>query len=398
MKALLRSRLTVPALLLVAAPSSAQVPSRLEAVEVARSRDCVPVLGRLDELDLSLAPLATRSQRLIAVAQAIALEDDLVLEQLDPTDPVEAAVRDWFAADAALAQRYVAQPSAELESERNAGRDAIRATVAGALEAVRARADSTIAATGNLQQQAARCSGAVLVRPVVLERCGTATSPVCAAARDTMATPGPNRFVGDAASIWDVQELRAWTTPGPLSVNAAGQLGGARTVGNTRLGNVLVSVAFTPLLQERSELSAEATTRFGALTDSLGFGNAHPDVVFVPALAVRAALPEALDEETSYLLHFGLPEDADVVWETPAGTGSTIEATLPLAPSHIARLQAGHPLLLTAIREADDGELEALYAIELTSLGQGQSVSALLGYMAGRLASDLTRLIPPDNS
>jgi len=394
-----RRALAAPALALLLSPgaSAAQIPSRLEALEVARSRDCVPVLSRLDELDRRLAPLAAHSQRLMAIAQAIALEDDVVVQQLDGTDPVEAAVAEWFTADAALAARYVSQPSPALQEERAAAREAIKVTVTEALEAVQAEADSAISATGDLQQQAGRCTGAVLVRPVVLEACGATESPVCQAARDTAAT-NTIRFVEAAASIWDVQELRAWTTPGPLAVTPAGQLGGARTVGATRMGNVLVSVAFTPWLQNREELAPEDAERAAALTDSLGFGNAHPDLVFLPALAVRASLENALDEEEAYLLHFGAPESADVVWQAPAGTGAPLDGLLPLAPRHIARLQAGDPLFLTAIRQAEDGELDALYMIELTSLNQGQAVRTLLGYMAGRLSEDLARLVPPDAS
>ena len=396
--------LAVPALALAALalatspPATAQVPGNLAAVELARSRECVPVLGRIDALDATLSPLAARSQRLLAISQAVALEDGAVIERLDAADPVEAAVQSWFEADAALAARIVAQPSPELEAERTAGREAIKATLTEALGAVQSQADSAIAATGDLQQQASRCSGAVLVRSAVLERCGTDTSSVCEAARDTAASPAGYRFVEAPESIWDVQELRAWTAPGPLGVTPDGQLGGGRTVGATRLGNVVVNVAFTPWLQERSALTPETAERLSALTDSLGFGGAHPDVVYVPSLAIRAALPEALDGESAYLVHFGRPESADVVWEAAAGTGAALEGVVPLSPGHLARLQAGEPMTLTAVRQAEDGQLDAVFAIELTSLRQSQAVSDLLGYMANQLPEDLTRLLPPDAS
>ena len=100
------------------------------------------------------------------------------------------AVRAWFEADAALAARIVQQSTPELQQERATGREAIKATITEALEEVQARADSIIAATGDLQERAGRCTGAVLVRSAVLESCGTTSSPVCDAARDSTAT-GP---------------------------------------------------------------------------------------------------------------------------------------------------------------------------------------------------------------
>lgn len=383
---------------LTAAPTSAQVPANLEAVELARSMECVDVLGRLEALDVSLAPLAERSRRLLGIADAIALEDDAMVDSLDVSDPVEAAVRAWFQADASLAARYVAAPTQELEQERAAAREAIKTTVTEALTAVQTEADAVIGATGGLTQQSSRCAGAVLVRSAVLESCGTASNAVCDAARDSAAASGPYRFVESPAELWDRHELRAWSAPGPIGVMPTGELGGGRTVGTTRVGNVVVSVTFGPWLQERSGLSAEAAERVRVLTDSLGFGSAHPDVIYVPSLAIRATLPQALDGESSYLFHFGDPEEADVVWIAAADSGAPVEGIVPLTPSHLARLQAGEPITVTAIREAGDGQADALYAIELTSLNQSPAVIALVGYMGNQLAADLTRLIPPDNS
>jgi len=380
-----------------AAESSAQAPTNLEALELARSRECVTILGRLDALDERLAPLADRSQRLIMIAEAVALEDDAIVDRLDASDPVEAAVRDWFGADAALAARQVAQPGPDLEQQRAAGREAIKTTVTEALNAVQAEADAAIGETGDLSRQAGRCNGAVLVRSAVVEACGAAVSSVCDAARDT-ATVGAYRFVESAATLWDLQELRAWTAPAALNVGPNGQLGGGRTVGVTRVGNVAVNVAFTPWLQERADLSAEAAERLRTFTDSLGFGGAHPDLVFVPSLAIRATLPQSLEGEAAYLFHFGPPEEADVVWSAPANTGAPLEGIVPLSPSHLARLRAGEPITLTAILEAEDGEIDALFAIELTSLNQAPATTTLFRYMANQLAGDLARLIPPDNS
>ncbi|HSH75526.1 MAG TPA: hypothetical protein VLA09_07590 [Longimicrobiales bacterium] len=385
----------VLAALTVAQAASAQAPGNYEALELERSRTCVDILARLADLDERLAPLADRSQRLLAIAQAVALEDADVVDSLDATDPVEAAVRDWFAEDAGLANRYLAEPSPTLEEERAAGREAIKNTVTEAVEAVQAEAQVMIDGAGDLGQRAGSCTGAVFVRSAVLEACATAASPVCDAARDSTTQRDDFRFVESAEVLWGLQELRAWTAPGPISVTPDGQLGGAQTVGGTRAGNVIVTVAFAPWLQEREGLSPEAAEQVQTLAESIGFGDAHPRVVFVPALSIRATLPEPLDQESEYLFHFGPPEEAEVFWAASAGTGTNVEALVPLAPGLLARLQAGDQMTLTAVRAAEDGETDALFAIELTSLNQGPAVSALLSYMANQLDGDLAQLIPP---
>lgn len=382
---------------ILAADAAAQLPRRLEAVELARSRSCVGVLDRLDALDRSLAPLVARSERLLAIAQAVALEDPEAVEPLDARDPLEGAVSAWFASDSDLARRYLAAPAPALLEERMAAREAIKARVNEALAAVQREANEAIEATGDLRREAARCDGAVFIRGAVVETCGRATSPVCIAAADSIARSGPFRFVESADVLWGLQELRAWTAPTPFRV-ADGQLTGARTVGVTRVGNVVVTVVFGPLLQQRSALAPEALQTLLALADSLGYGTAHPDLVYVPSLAVHATLPEPLDEEAKYVLHFGLPEEADAVWIAEAGTGEAIEGIVPLGPGYLDRLRAGDPLQLTAVRAPDErGESDALYAIELSALNQASSVQALLGYMAGPLAADLLRFLPPQS-
>jgi hypothetical protein len=366
-------------------------------LEVARSRECVDILTGLDGLDHDLAPLAARSQRLLAIGNAIALEDTDAVEALDATDALEAQVAAWFAADADLARRYVDQPSPALQDERAAARGAIQASVTAALEAVRAEADVILEATTDLREQAPRCDGAVLVRSTVLETCGASASEVCATARDSTALDAPYRFVESAEVLWDVQEFRAWTAPTPLQL-AGGQLGGGRTRGVTRTGNLIVTLGFGPLLQPRSALPPETSQSLLAIVDTLGFGGAHPDVVYLPALTFHATLPDALDEESRYLLHFGTPEEADMIWTADAGTGADVEGIIPLAPSHLMRLASGDPLTLTAVRDTEPGEADALYAIELTSINQAAAVRTLVGYMAGELAADLERLIPPDSA
>jgi len=388
-----RGLLAFTACLALVEGSAAQTPPGVEALELARSRECVDVLTRLEALDRLLAPLAARSQRLLAIAEAVALEDPEALGSFDTSDALEAEVQAWFTADAELARRNVDQPSPELQNERNAARERVRASIAAALDAVQAEADATLEATGDLGERAPRCDGAILVRSAVLEACGSGASVVCSAARDTVQT-GPYRFVDSAETLWDVQELRAWSAPTPLRVSA-GQLMGGRTQGLTRTGNTVVTVGFGPLLQRRATLDAETSEAFLAIADTLGFGNAHPEILYVPALSARATLPEALDGETRYLLHFGTPDEADIVWAADASTGIDLDGIVPLAPGHLARLAAGHPLTLTAVKDTEPGAADALWAIELTSLNQAGAIQSLLGYMASQLPGDLATLIPP---
>jgi hypothetical protein len=378
-----------------ASEATAQLPSDFEAVELARSRTCVEVLARVDELDTRLAPLAERSQRLIAIAQAIALEEREVMDSLRVTDPLEADVRAWFVADGELAQRYLASQSPDVVAQRSAARDTIRQRVARELESVQIRADSMIAATGALGSESGRCTGAVLLRPAVLEQCATVTSPVCDAARDSTAQPGRYRIVESAEVLWGLQELRAWSAPGPIQVLPNGQLGGARTVGLTRTANIVVTLVFGPLVRRRVDLTAAETERLLAIADSLGFGAEHPDLMVVPSLVVQATLPEPLGGESRYMLHFGLPESADVLWATGAGTGAALEGIVELGPARLARLLGGEQLFLTALRPTETGVNEAVYTIELTFINQGPATTALAQYMAQRLGSDLAQLVPP---
>ncbi|MGE0158094.1 MAG: hypothetical protein AB7T31_01710 [Gemmatimonadales bacterium] len=372
-----------------------EIPSNFEALELARSRACVGVLARVDTLDTRLAPLAERSQRLIAISQAIALEEREVIDSLRASDPLEAEVRAWFLADGELAQSYVASPSPALLEQRSAARDAVQQHIRHELEGLQAQADSIIAGTGNLGAESAGCSGAVFIRPAVLEACASTASPVCDAARDSAATPLRYRFVESAEVLWGLQELRAWSTPAPIQVLQDGQLGGARTVGLTRAANIAVTVAFGPQIRRRVDLTASETTRLTAIADSLGFGAGHPDLLFVPSLALQATLPEALGGETRYILHFGPPEAPDIVWAGPAGTGAPIEGTVVLGPARLSRLLSNEQLTLTALRPTANGENEPVFAIELTSLNQGTATTALAQYLAQRLASDLSQLLPP---
>jgi hypothetical protein len=377
---------------LLAQEPSDPLPADFAAIEQARSRTCVGVLARVDALDKELAPLAERSQRLIAIGQAIALEEREVMDSLRVSDPLEAEVRAWFVADGELAQRYVANPSQDLLDQRASAREAIRQRVLRELEGLQARADTTIARTGTLGAESSRCSGAVFVRPAVLEACAAATSPVCDAARDSSAQ-NRYRFVESAEVLWGLQELRAWSAPGRIQLLPTGQLGGARTVGLTRTANVVVTLAFGPQIRRRDDLTATETARLGAITDSLGFGAGLPEIFIVPSLAVQATLPDALGGETRYILHFGLPEAPEILWVAEAGTGAPIEGAIELGPARLARLIANEPLSLTALRPTETGENEPVYSIELTSLNQGNATATLAQYLAQGLTNDLSQLL-----
>jgi hypothetical protein len=128
---------------------------------------------------------------------------------------------------------------------------------------------------------------------------------------------------------------------------------------------------------------------------ALGIESSHPDITFVPALSLQANLPRPIAGEAEYLLHFGPSETPDILWTGNADTGRPLAASVALAPEHVARLRAGDPMTLTAIRDGGGPGPEGLYAIELTSLNQVPPVEALLGYMSRQLSADLTQLIPP---
>ena len=382
----------------VSAQTSPPPPSDLASVELQRSRTCVDVLARLDELDEELAPLAERSRRLVAVAQAVALEDDRVLGALDQSDSIEAQVHEWFVADQALAQRYVATLAPSITTERAEARDAIEKVLTDALTAVQAEADERMATTGDLAAQAGPCDGAIFVRSAVQEACAGRSTRLCDAAAGTAAEGSPFRFVDAPESIWEVSEMRPWTNPTPLRPTANGQLDGARTVAYARNGNVVVTVSFSPMVRDRTSLTPEETQRMTSINDSLGIEFDHPDLTFFPALAVRATLPRPLAGESQYVLHFGTLDAPDVVWAGASGTGAALEGVVPLGAGHVGRLRAGEPIALTAVRSASDGSREAVFSIELTSVNQARASEALFGYMTDGLGRDLAALVRPRGS
>ena len=387
----------------VAVASMLWIPSRATAqdapvgfgnLEMARSRDCVGVLTRMDVLNAALQPLGVQAERLRVLTEAIALEDRDIMPSLDQTNAVEAAIHAWFVADGLLAQSFLDSGNEDLRRQRGIGREQLRGTIQGADAAVQAQAQAVIDASGDLAAEAGPCDGAIFVRSAVVEACQSQTGPVCAAA----ATPGPDsifRFVDSSEELWDVQELRPWTTPGPLRVAQNATLTGARTVAFARHGNIVISVAFAPMIQERASLSEEEITQFAETLDSLGLVFEHPLLSFAPSLAVRATLPESLAGENIYALHFGSADDADVVWTAPAGTGGVLESPVVLQAHQVVRLQNGEALTLTAIVNSEGDDNEAVYSLDVTTVNQSSAVRGLLGYMAQGMAADLLRLIPP---
>ncbi len=393
------TRLQLAALALAASaagptPLTAQIPDSpppdMPRIELERSRTCVATLAEVEVLDVRLDPLAARSRRLMSIAQAIALEDRSVTGLLDPSNPVESDVRAWFATDSLLAVRYLENQNPALQEQRAAGRESIKAQVSEALEAVGRRADSVMAESGDLVQRAGPCDGAVFVRPAVLEACAGVTSELCTAAAQPPDPAGPYRFVDEPADVWELRELRPWTDPSPLAVGPSG-LDGGRTIGYARVGNVVVTAAFTALLKDRAQATPAELTTFEQNNQALAITFDHPDIAFTPALALRAALPQPLGGEDRYLVHFGDPDDPDVVWSAAAGSGAPLEASLPISPVHALKLRDGEPLTLTAARGDD-----SVYSITLTEANQVTAVSTLLGYMATQLGVDLRRIAPPN--
>lgn len=381
------------ALILMPAPVVGQVqapPSGLAQVERERSARCVSVLARVRDLDAQLEPLARKARRFQGIAQAIALEDPAVVQQLDLEDPAEIAVRDWFATDAALARQFVDSGDATLQEQRAAGREMIKVTVTDAAMAVQQRADSILTANEETVREAGPCDGAIFVRGSVAEACESEAGPLC----DAVALPAGEEsrftFVDDPNHMWDLGEFRPWTTPSPIRPGQTGQLEGGRTVGYVRTGNIVVTVALSPMLNSISEVSPAERFAWQQTNDALGLIFEHPTIAFTPGLGVRASLPRALDGEDEYILHFGDAEAPDVIWEGPANTGTPLEATLALEARHVIRLRGGDAVTLTARRGG-----APQFSIEIDPTGQVQATEALLRYMGLQLSTDLNELVKP---
>ncbi len=365
-------------------------PQNLARVEMDRSRSCVATLAELADLDAQLDPLAERSRRLMAIAEAIAIEDRNVTTVLDPADPVESDVQSWFSTDSLLAVRFVETGNEALQEQRSLGRASITERVAEEIALVQAEADTILTENQDLVLRGGPCDGAVFVLPTVLEACAEQETDLCTAAR-APADSSRYAFVDSPEEVWEWRDIRPWTPPGPLQAGPTG-LDGGRTIAYARVGNVVLTVAFAPLLEARSEITPAALFRYEQTNQALALNFDHPDIVFTPGLAVRAALPQPLADEERYLLHFGAPGDPDTVWEAEAGTGQPLEASLPLTAAHALRLRAGEPLILTAVR---GGSADPVYSIALGRELQAEAVDALLTYMTSGLNDDLKRLAPP---
>ena len=369
-------------------------PAGIAEIELERSRLCVPVLTQLDELNLQLQPLGIRTERLRQIAAAIAIEDRTVMDSLNVTDPTEAAVRDWFLSDGRLAQSFLDTNEQTIQQQRAVDRELIKGTIQATLEGIQSEAQGIIEDAGDFGPEANSCEGAVLIRSAVIEACGSEQNLICDAAKPAN-SDGAYRFVDSPEDLWDVQEFRPWTSPGPLQLAPDGQLDGASTVAFARQGNVAFSVAFRPDIRPRTDMAPENIQTFQTLLDSIGFEFNHPELIYAPALTIRATLPEPLAGEDRYAIHFGAIEAGDIIWEGASGTGAPIEISILLTPIHIVKLTQGESLELTAIRSLDDSSDEALFGLALTPVNQVAATQALLAYMATQMPQDLNLLVPP---
>lgn len=395
---------SLSALFLLVVPSLAgaqdQAPVDLAAVETARSRACVPALADLAALNRDLEPLSRRAVRLQALDQAIALEDSSTVAPFDPDDPVETAVQAWFGEDAALGARWAETQDSSVLDTRRETRAAVRTLLREELQQLTIQGRTRVQEAGDVQGAALPCVGAILVRPVVLEVCAGRDTDLCRAAADT--AQGRYRFVAAAEDIWDVEELRPWSDPGPLGFAQDGTLGGARTAAQARRGNIKVGVALSPMIRERAAVAPEQAAEFDANLDSLGFTFEHPGFVMAPAFEVQLGVAGPIGGETHYMVHFGdLSDPANqLIWSVAATGEGPIQAAFPAAPGALARLQQGEMLNVTAVAmgpETEDGqEAEAVYTVPVTGVNQARAVTAVLNYMAsGQLGQDLARLVPP---
>tara|TARA_B110000014_G_C20074276_1_gene560608 strand:+ start:196 stop:1470 length:1275 start_codon:yes stop_codon:yes gene_type:complete len=369
-------------------------PAGIAEIELERSRVCVPVLSQLDALNLQLQPLGIRTERLRQIAAAIAIEDRTVMDSLNVNDPTESAVRDWFLSDGRLAQSFLDTNQQTILQQRTVDRELIKGTVQATLEGIQSEAQGIIEEAGDFGAEASSCEGAILIRSAVIEACGSEQNLICDAAKPAN-SDGAYRFVDSPEDLWDVQEFRPWTSPGPLQLAPDGQLDGASTVAFARQGNVAFSVAFQPDIRPRADMAPENIQTFQTLLDSIGFEFNHPELIYAPALTIRATLPEPLAGEDRYAIHFGAIEGGDVIWEGPSGTGDPVEISILLTPIHIVKLTQGESLELTAIRSLDDGSDEALFGLALTPVNQVAATQSLLAYMATQMPQDLNILVPP---
>lgn len=373
-------------------------PAGFAEAELARSRQCVPALNRLEELDQAVRPFAERMERLRALGLAVSLEDRDESGALAAADSLEAAVDAWFAADSALAARYVAERDEAIQEERARLRNEILDRIRQAMQEVGAQAEATLEGAAEVERASEPCQAAVFVRSAVVEACAGSASALCRAAEAPEDAAGPFRFVTTAEELWDMEDYRPWTRPGPLQGTPQGALVGGRSAAQARRGNIIVAVAVAPLIRGRAELGEDEVAEFQENLDSLGIAFDHPLFVMAPAFEVEVSVPPPMEGETHLVLHFGDLSGDDVVWSTEIGEGGVMDALFPASGVALNRLQAGETLSLTALRvpAGEDPEAEAVYSLAILPVNQEQNVAALLQYMAGGdLGRDLARLVPP---
>ena len=378
------------------------VPTRMVADEMARSRLCVPVLTRLEELNLELEPLARRVDRIGVLYEAVVLEDADRVQPFDDASPEDRRVREWFARDAELAERYAESGNEALLEERRAHRAELVEALEEAFTSVSEEADAILARDEDLPRLAGECDGAILVRQAVLDRCPEGSeSAVCREARSG-APMGQYRFVEAAEDLWDVEQLRPWSTPSGIGPSPDGMLAGGQTSTVTRRGNVNLGLRLEPLIRERSAVSVEEAAGLDASLEAMGFVFDDPRFVMAPALVIDLDMDQPLDDETHYLLHFGdlsVPAE-QVFWTARADQPRPIRDGFPISEGVLVRLMSGEEVTLTAVRideTSDQVEGTPLFTLGLTSVGQAEAVTALVAYMAGgELAEDLRSLFPPN--
>tara|TARA_Y100000739_G_C20589416_1_gene457084 strand:+ start:181 stop:666 length:486 start_codon:yes stop_codon:yes gene_type:complete len=159
------------------------------------------------------------------------------------------------------------------------------------------------------------------------------------------------------------------------------------------VGNVAVSLSFSPLFREKDQMSVAELARYDVINDSLGIAIDHPTLAVTPAFGIRAALNEPLGTETRYVLHFDDINAPEILWSGPAESGTPLEAAIPLGAAHVVRFRAGDPVILTAIGGADGNEPE--YSIMIGNVNQTPAATVLLNYMAAQMSDDLSRYEQP---
>jgi len=374
-------------------------PPGMAELEEARSRMCVAGMARLQEVGAELDPVQQRAFRLEMLFQAVALEDSVRVSPLGD-DPLEAAVREWFVADEALAMEHLESEDDEVGARRREARDAVLERIRIAHSEATAEAQEIVGSAEGLDVVIRDCDGAILVRGAVLEACGDAGGPLCESARAEEPI-GPFRFVDDPATLWDIEQLRFWSEPSALRPTPDGGLAGARTATMVRRGNVSGAIGVEAMIQSRSAMTPEQAEEFDTNLEVLGFDFDHPAFVMAPAMAFDVDAPGPLGGETHYILHFGDLSDpeSDVIWAVPTGTGGPVGSVFPLEEVVLVRLAQGHEVTLTAVRipEGEGEPTEAVFSLGFTSIGQEETVTALLQYMAGgQLAEDLASFLTPD--